>query len=375
MFNSFKIILIITLSVIISSCKAKNTAREMFEAAAALPHVPGISVAIADQNGIIWAEGFGYANIEHQIPMDTNTKMRIGSVAKIITTAAMMKMVEQGELDLDRNIRDYIPEWPASHDPITLRQLAAHTAGVRHYNGTEFLSNTQYENSVTALDIFKNDPLNFTPGNGFSYTTYGWTVISAAMESASGNSYKQLINEHVLTPLSMNDTTFDDTAPIIKNRQSPYSFENGELVNTAQVNASYKYAGGGFLATPSDVAKFAIAHATPGYLKAETLSEMYQKLEPSPHGIGWIIGFDDYKNNYSTVSEENTDILRMMNEHPNTVMHSGGSVGGLTMMLLCLDHNRAVALTKNVSNSPGNQNDLGDHFLLALKTLDIFHNN
>lgn len=341
---------------------AEERATALFNEMAALPSVPGINVAIGDENGIIWAKGFGYSNIENKTPMIPGTLMRIGSVAKVITTAAMMRMVERGELDLDAPIRTYVPQWPEKHAPVTLRQLAAHVAGIRHYKDDEFLSNEAYRDSVHALDIFKDDDLLFAPGTEYSYSTYAWTLISAAMENVSGKDFKAIIKDEVLEPLNLENTTFDDMRPIIENRQTAYDFEDNKLKNSPEVDASYKYAGGGFLASPIDVVNFALAHAKPGYLKQEILQEMFTNLPPSFHGVGWVIGFDRYMDNYSE------DFQRIMQEHPNTVMHSGGSVGGLTMMILCLDHNRAVALTKNVSGGPG-----ANHFELALKTLDIFH--
>lgn len=347
---------------------AIQRADDMFIRAASAPDVPGISVAVADESGVVWAKGFGLSNIEYDIPMTSSTKMRIGSVAKIITTAAMMKMVERGELYLDADIRAYIPYWPEEHPIITLRQLANHTAGVRHYVGDEFSSNVQYDTSRDALEIFKLSPLKFAPGVNYSYSTYGWTVISAAMEAASNKPFKQIVSDEVLIPLKLEETVFDDADVIIKDRQGSYDYIDGELKNSEAVNSSYKYAGGGFLATPSDMVKFAMAHTNFDYLKEETIAEMFERNPPSPHGIGWVVGFSRYINNYTGNPESRDEMLRMISEHPNAVMHSGGSTGALTMMILCPDHKHAVALTKNVGNGIN-----ANHFQLALRTLDIFY--
>ncbi|MCC3859612.1 serine hydrolase domain-containing protein [Pseudemcibacter aquimaris] len=345
-------------------------ADRLFTDMAALPSVPGINVAVADENGLLWAKGFGYADIEHRVPMTPATKMRIGSVAKVITTAAMMKMVERGELSLDADIRVYVPEWPEKHPMITLRQLANHTSGIRHYEGNEFLSNVQYDNSLSALEIFSDSDLKFPPGRSYSYTTYGWTLVSAAMEAVSRKSFKDIIRDEVIIPLGLNDTTFDDANIMIENRQSAYDFLDGELKNSPEVNVSYKYAGGGFLATPADVVTFTMAHVNSGFLTQETLDQMFQRSNISPHGIGWVVGFQRYINNFSGNPATRDEMMRIMSEHPSAVMHSGGSTGALTMMILCLDHKHSVALTKNVGNGPD-----ANHFELALRTLDIFHND
>ncbi|MBT8071884.1 MAG: hypothetical protein KJO80_15730, partial [Gammaproteobacteria bacterium] len=106
-----------------------------------------------------------------------------------------------------------------------------------------------------------------------------------------------------------------------------------------------------------------------GYLQASTIEEMFTNVltsagKSTDYGIGWHIGFELYMERYS----ENLDAIRIMQEHPDAVMHSGGSMGGSTMMILCRDHQRAVAVVKNVDGD-----ESSSHFLLALRTLDIFH--
>lgn len=349
--------------------KADKVAEALFEKAVAAESVPGISVALAGRDGVIWAKGFGYADLEQQTPMSTKTKMRIGSVAKIFTTAALMRLYDQGLVDLDKDVRDYVPLWPTSHEIITLRQLTSHTAGVRHYNGREFELNT-HSNSVTeSLDIFKDSDLLYSPGTDHRYSTYAWSLVSAASEGADGKrDFKQIVREEVFKPLALKDSSFDEKETIISNRQRPYQYVDGKLINAKQTDHSYKWAGGGFIASTSDVARFAMAHNTAGYLKGETLDEMFTKAKLAdgtevPFGVGWIVGYDRYIERYA----DNPEALALMKAHGNAVMHSGGSMGGITMMILCREHNHAVTVVKNVSGE-----DSANVFLLALQTLDIF---
>ncbi|MGJ8662517.1 MAG: serine hydrolase domain-containing protein [Marinicella sp.] len=349
-------------------------ANKMFAMAAASNTVPGISVAVADYNGVVWAEGFGFADLENHIKMTHETKLRIGSVAKVITTAGLMRQFENGLIDLNADIRKWVPEWPEIHDEINLLNLTQHTSGIRHYKGMEFFSNVAYKDSVDALKIFKDDDLLFKPGEKYSYSTYAWTVVSAIMERASeGLTFKQIINQEVIDPLGLTHTTFDDNAPIISNRHRPYFVEEGQLLNTPEVNSSYKYAGGGFLSTPSDVVKFAMAHTEAGYLKESTLKMMFDQGELSDGtenniGIGWFVGFDSRLKKIKEEGVKNPDNVRIMEKHINSVMHSGGSMGGVTMMILCLEHEHAVTVVKNVSGDSS-----VDVFHLALKTLDLFY--
>jgi len=351
----------------------EKIATQLYEDAVLSPSVPGINVAVADENGIKWAKGFGFANLEYKVPMSVSTKMRIGSVAKVITTAALMRLYEKNLIDFNRDIRSYVPEWPEKHKKITLTQLVSHTSGIRHYKSDEFFTNGDYKSATQALEIFKNDDLLFEPGAKFSYSTYAWTLISAAMENAASDTpFKQLIREQVFVPLKLTETTFDDNDPIILNRQSSYVFSEGKLVNAPEVFSSYKYAGGGFLATPSDVSNFAIAHTHEGYLKQATLNKMFTKQKLSDgsgnfFGIGWAIGFKPRTYNAKKDKENGAEYIALMEKHPNSVMHSGGSMGGVTMMILCLDHNHSVTVVKNVSDE-----DSVNIFNLALKTLDLF---
>jgi len=342
----------------------------LFEQAVASPTVPGISVAIAGRNGLIWARGFGWADVENRVPMTIRTKLRIGSVAKPFTAAALMRLYEQGKIDLDADVRTYVPAWPESQPVITLRQLTSHTSGIRHYEGEEFLSNRYYPTIVGSLDIFKDSPLKFAPGTDQSYSTYAWTLVSAAIEGANGGrSFRDIMQQEVFGPLDMQDSALDVQSEIISNRQRPYTVVDGELRNASQTDHSYKWGGGGFIASGSDVARFAMAHLDGKYLKPETVALMFQPAAMtggrfSQYGIGWQIGFGRYLERYS----DDANAQRIMAEHVNSVMHSGGSTGGITMMILCRDHGRAVVVVKNVDSE-----DSAVPFLLALETLDIFH--
>ena len=358
------------------NCQATSVevlATQLFDEAVASPSVPGINVAVAYQTGIQWAKGFGFANLEHKVPMTTETKMRIGSVAKTITTAALMRLYEKNLIDLNKDIQNYVPEWPKNHETITLNHLVSHTSGVRHYKKGEFLKNGDYKSTTDALNIFKHDDLLFMPGTKYSYSTYAWTLVSAAMENAAGNkSFKTVIREQVLKPLNLSNTTFDDNDAIIANRQSSYVYQSNVLENAPEVFSSYKYAGGGFLATPSDVSMFAIAHTNQDYLSSETLQKMFikQKLVDGSDirfGLGWLIGFDGYIKKAKEDKINGVENIALMQKHSNSVMHSGTSMGGRTMMILCLEHAHSVTVVKNVSGEKS-----ANVFNLALKTLDLF---
>lgn len=346
----------------------------MFAETAANPDVPGISVAVAFENRLVWAQGFGFADIENNIPMSPRSKLRVGSIAKLMTAAALARLHEQGVIDLDAEVKSLVPAWPEKPWPMSLRQLAGHQAGVRHYMGEEFYLNRAFGSVTEGLEIFKHDPLLFEPGSAVSYSTFGWNLLAAAMEGATGQDFLTLMARQVFGPLGLEDTMADKKGTQIAGRAALYSLDEKEgLVLAPQVDNSYKWAGAGFLSTPADVARFALAHARPGYLKAGTLDLLFtrQPLKNgtlTPFGIGWVVSFELYLSGIeSRLPAAARGIGRqIMERYPGAVMHSGSSVGGVTMLLLSRRQRLAVVVAINSTDGQGLP------LLLALHTFDTF---
>src|SRR2546421_4022268 len=131
------------------------------------------------------------------MPVTAETQFRIGSVSKPITAVAVALLYEQGKLDLDAPVQRYVPSFPDEGFPITTRQLAGHLAGIRHYRGDEFLLNRRFTSVLAGLTIFQGDSLLFPPGTKFSYSTYGWNLISAVVEAAAGRGFLSYMGRQV----------------------------------------------------------------------------------------------------------------------------------------------------------------------------------
>jgi CubicO group peptidase (beta-lactamase class C family) len=297
--------------------------------------VPGASVAVGIGGEIVWAEGFGWADLESRVPVSTLTKFRIGSVSKTMAASGLGVLMERGQVDLDAPVQTYVPGFPEKRWPVTTRQLGGHTAGVRHYQGQEMLSSVSYPTTTAGLAIFQDDPLLFEPGTDYSYSTYGWNLLSAVMEGASGEDFLTFMRDEVFEPLNLRHTVADHADSIVVNRVRFYEKgEDGSLINAPYVDNSYKWAGGGFLANAEDLVRFGQAHMAPGFLSAETLAELQtpQTLrsgESTNYGIGWR-------------TNQRDDATR-------AIGHSGGSVGGTTLMLLFPDLDMVVAAVVNIS--------------------------
>src|SRR6266581_7636191 len=301
-------------------------------------HIPGVQLAVAIDGTLVWSEGFGYADAARKRPVTRATRFRIGSVSKPLTAAAVALLYEEGKLDLDAPVQRYVPSFPDKGYPITTRQLAGHLAGIRHYRGDEFLLNRRFTSVLEGLTIFQGDSLLFPPGTKFSYSTYGWNLISAVVEAAAGQDFLSYVGRNVFRPLGMTHTAADRVDSLIPNRTRFY--ERGAdsgFVAAPPVDNSYKWAGGGFVSTAEDLVQFGSAMLQPGFLKAETLELLFtsQKTtagEPTGYGIGWFVGTDSLGHRW--------------------VFHGGSSVGGTTAFGVDRDSRVVVAITSNLTNAP-----------------------
>ncbi len=308
---------------------------------------PGMAVSVAVDGEMVWSEGFGYADIENEIEVDpSRTMFRIGSVSKTLTASAIGKLIDAEKIDTEEIVQTYVPDFPKKKYPITVKQAAGHIAGIRHYKGNEFLSDRYYETVREGLDIFKNDTLLFKPGTAYSYSSYGWNLISAVIEGASGQDFLTFMKGEIFDPLDMTSTLPDMATKEIPNRTKFYVVDNGSVDPAPYVDNSYKWAGGGFIATSEDLIKFGKAHMSAGFLSEASLNELQstQRLESGEetnYGMGWGSGKDENGFYY--------------------VRHSGGSVGGITQFVIFPEQGVIVAMVSN--SSPLNYD--GTHLRIA----------
>jgi serine beta-lactamase-like protein LACTB len=298
---------------------------------------PGLALAVAVDGKIVYSEGFGYADVEERVPVWPTTKFRIGSISKPLTAAALMELVEAGKVDLDAPVQKYVPSFPDKGAVITARMAAGHLGGIRHYQGDEFNIQKHYGSVLEGLKIFENDPLVSPPGTKFNYSSYGYNLLSAVIESAAGEEFLSYMQRHVFAPLGLVHTAADQNAQIVEQRARFYELaKDGRAENAAYVDNSYKWAGGGFLSTAEDLVRFGSSLLQPGFLKADSLKQLFTPQrtktgEETAYGMGWGIS--------KTPSGK------------SIYEHSGGSVGGHSQLILYPDTHVVVALLTNLSNA------------------------
>ena len=276
--------------------------------------IPGLSAAVAVDNEIVYSRGFGHAVLEHSVPATPETRYRTASIAKPITAVLAMKLVEQGKLDLDKDIREYLPDFPEKKWSITARQLLSHQAGIRHYTFPFEASGTNHYSSVnSALRIFKKDDLLHEPGTKYRYSTYGFNLLGAVLEKVGEDDFMTLLEQHLLKPAGMSNTCEDSHFAIIPNRTRGYMkvgrsrarhiWTNREVPEDSIIHAEFhdtsmKIPGGGLLSTAEDLASLAIAIHQGKVLSDETVQTMWtrqstQDGEETTYGLGWRVGLLD----------------------------------------------------------------------------------
>lgn len=315
---------------------------------------PAVSAAVAVDGVVVWQEARGWATLDTKAPAKVDTPFAIGSVSKTLTAAVAMKLVERGVLDLDADIRKYLPSFPQKEHVITARQLLSHQAGIRHYNFafspptfSEFGTNAQYDRVSDSLSIFANDPLLFKPDTNFSYSSYGFNLLSAVMEAAAGKPFLELMQSELFTPLALANTGPDDKLKPVAGRASDYQnfMRDGAVVPAPPTNSSGKWAGGGFRSSPSDLARFGAALLHGDVVGKETLQTMFTprklangKVNPQDYALGVRV-------------DQITDAA-FPGKSWRAVHHGGVAVGSQGMLVMLPDQKIVVALSANATTQP-----------------------
>jgi CubicO group peptidase (beta-lactamase class C family) len=294
--------------------------------------VTGMQMTVSRKNKIIWSTAVGYADANNKIPVTDSTRFRIHSISKSMTSLALIKLMAQNKLDLDAPIEKYIPSFPKKPYPVTSRQLAGHLAGFRDYKESDlsdYIRTEHYNSATEALKIFKDDTLLFEPGTAFSYSSFGWNLIGAIIESISGQNYLQYMRDNIWTPLKLHNTCGDDITKQIPNR-SKYYDAAGEEHDLGDL--SYKYPGGGLLSTTRDLVSLGneLLHGSyidPALRKLLFQSQFTAGKKETGYGLGWYTGKD--KNGH------------------RIWYHAGDSFSGSSYLIIYPDDDLVIAFLAN----------------------------
>jgi CubicO group peptidase (beta-lactamase class C family) len=255
-------------------------------------HIPGLALGIMQHGQLIRARGYGFANLEHSVPVHPDTVFETGSVGMQFTAVAVMLLVEDGKLHLDDPIRKYLPQAPRTWATITIRQVLNHISGLPTTPNGEF--RRDYTDDELLNIIYKQE-LNFSAGAHWRFSYTGYLVLGMLIKKATGESYADLLTRRVFAPLGMRTIRVMDYLAIIHNRAAGYELRNGELRNQEWVSpTANSTADGPFIFSVLDYARWdaAIGHEI---LQPASWALIAQPTalpggHTYPYGFGWYLG-------------------------------------------------------------------------------------
>jgi CubicO group peptidase (beta-lactamase class C family) len=306
--------------------------------------LPGVSVAVGAGGGIVWAEGFGWADLENRVAVSPDTRFRIGTASAALTSAAAGLLLEKGRLKLDDKIQTYVPAFPEKQWPVTLRQLMGHVSGVRTDGGDEGpLLSERCEHPVEGLPPFAERSLLFEPGTQYRYSSYGWILVSAAVEAAADEPFFTFMRKQIFEPLGMDDTMADSATETIPDRATFYfprfaADPRYGLHVMRPIDYSCYAGSAAFLSTPSDLVRFAMVINSGTLLQPATvqLLQTPQRLasgRETGYGLGWDL-----------------ETVALSGKQTGLVGHDGESLGGMVASFMTFpEYGIVVSVMSNIS--------------------------
>lgn len=314
---------------------AAQVSRRILVALVEANGVPGMGAAIWSGDRLVWTGSAGQRDVERKLPVDEKTIFRLASVSKLLAATAAAKLHEQGRLDVDAPISTMVPylgnDWPA----ISTRQLAAHVSGIPHYQPIDANRGGHRFASVReSVGVFSARPLLFVPGARYSYSSYGFTLLTAAIEARSGKSYLDYLANDIVPGIAIGP---DATATGNPNASKAYAFTDATVAEVAPHDFSYSWGGAGMGATPAALATFGGRLLAGKIVSRATLDWM---LRPGKLADGSNVRDDDYEVGFGWRTQSDVDGER-------TAHHAGVTGGARSTLVLYPDRGLAISLLSN----------------------------
>jgi CubicO group peptidase (beta-lactamase class C family) len=298
---------------------------------------------VAQRGHVLLRKGYGLTNREHNIPNAPDTKFRLASVCKQFTGAAILHLQQRGLLDVDDPVSAYLPGYPRGAE-FTVHQLLVQTAGIPEFT-TAFDKRTPITLDQT-LDLFKDLPLEFPPGERFAYSNSNYLVLTKIVEQVSGQTYAAYMQEHFFAPLGMVDSGYERHEDILHNRAAGYTTDGERVINAPFVDMSFAGGAGALYSTVEDLYRWDRALYGDEILSASSrrmlfapavlvdeyaASLAYHGRTPMYYGYGWTI-------------DERLGHRR--------IWHGGGIDGFVTALVRYPDDELAVIVLCNRDDAP-----------------------
>jgi serine beta-lactamase-like protein LACTB, mitochondrial len=325
--------------------KGRSAARELLVA----ENLPSLSIAVASDGRIVWAEGFGFASVEKRVRVTPRTRFRTGSVSKTMTAMALGLLHDRGRLDLDAPVQTYVPAYPKKQWTVTPRQLMGDVAGVhRAIDGNDTRPRGRCESVDQALKIFYTEPLVFEPGTQYRFSNYGWFLLSAVVEGAAEEPFPAFMSRELFKPLGMDRTVLEgtdqdpDDVTLYFPREGS---DGGEPKEAPEAEYGCFFGAGGYVSTPSDLVRLGSAIVTtsakatavkkPGLLKTETIALLQTPLQlKSGASTGFALGWK-------------VDTIPIAGKQARVVRHRASLIRGLVSLSVFPELGLVLAVMSN----------------------------
>jgi D-alanyl-D-alanine carboxypeptidase len=247
------------------------------------------SVLVAVDGQAVLRRSFGLANREWNIPNTPDTKFRIGSLTKQFTAAAILQLAERGTIGLNTSISEYYTDAPEVWQGVSIRHLLTHMSGIPSYTEVPrfFVKEGKIDRTPQEIILItQNEPLQFEPGTRFIYSNTGYILLGYVIEKVTGHTYGEYLQRHVLHPLGMHDTGFDNSTTIIPRRAAGYRYFGGRWRNAAYLAMSLPFSAGSLYSSIDDLLVWDRALSSEKLLSASSLQAMFADYGHS-YGFGW----------------------------------------------------------------------------------------
>jgi CubicO group peptidase (beta-lactamase class C family) len=306
--------------------------------------VASYAVAVVKDGRIVLARGYGFADLENEVPATAETVYRLGSITKQFTAMAIMLLVEDGKLSVDDELTKFLPDYPIGERKITIRHLLNHTAGLKDYTRTrDFDKFARLDHSHDEMRaLFQNEPPDFAPGTRWGYSNANYYLLGLIIEQASGQKYEDFLEQRIFQPLHMSATRYGHPQQLIPRRANGYKYFFGQLTNDDGISMDPPFAAGALVSNIIDMIKWHQALEAGALVSSKSYEEMARPTTLAngtsrPYGYGWRLG--------------------RLSGH-NTIGHGGGINGFSTMISRYPDDRLAVVVLSNTSGAdPGAVSD------------------
>jgi CubicO group peptidase (beta-lactamase class C family) len=292
----------------------------------------GVSALVAKDGKVLYRKAFGKANLELNVNMTSENIFEVGSITKQFTSVSILMLLEEGTLSLEDEITKFIPDYPTNGKKITIHHLLTHTSGIKSYTSMPSFEKIIAidETPLAFIDFFKNEPMDFDPGEKYSYNNSAYFILGYIIEKASGISYPEFIKERIFDKIDMKSSYYGSRRKLIKNRASGYG-KTDQFVNAQYLSLTLPYAAGSIMSTVDDMLKWQTAIRTNVFVKKETINKAFTNYtlnngDKINYGYGWSLN-------------EINDVA--------TIEHGGAIPGYLSMGIFVPSENVYVILFSN----------------------------